>query len=270
VIRHVVVASTIGLLGFGPMASPAGSAVTLVPHRPILALDANQSSNWSGYNQGSQEQGGKLFNGVAGGWIVPRATQHKPGEAEFSSSWIGIGGGCVDANCTITDATLIQTGTEQDVDANGQASYSAWYELIPAPAISIGSMTIHAGDRMKASIAEVIPNTNIWTIELMDLTAGQSFSTTVPYASTHLTAEWITETPVVIGGGGGVQIGPMPDLSPVHFAFATTNSGPAGLKASEAIQLADPNTGEVFATPSRPRGGTRFNDCTYRTRCPAP
>jgi peptidase A4-like protein len=125
VIRHVVAVSTIGLLGLGPAASTAGSTAAHVVHRPILAIDASQSSNWSGYNQGSQEQGGTLFNRVAGSWIVPRATQHKAGEAEFSSSWIGIGGGCVDANCTITDSTLIQTGTEQDVAANGQGYYSA-------------------------------------------------------------------------------------------------------------------------------------------------
>src|SRR5690242_18276111 len=102
-------------------------------HRPIFALNANQSNNWSVYNQGTLEQGTKLFTSMAGDWTVPTASQHKAGEAEFSSSWIGIGGGCVDAGCTVTDNTLIQLGTEQDVDTSGTAAYSAWWEIIPAP-----------------------------------------------------------------------------------------------------------------------------------------
>jgi hypothetical protein len=57
------------------------------------------------YNQGTLEQGGKLFNSVAGDWSVPAATQHTAGQAEASSDWIGIGGGCIDAGCTSTDST---------------------------------------------------------------------------------------------------------------------------------------------------------------------
>ena len=81
----------------------------------------DQSSNWFGYNQGSLEQGGTLFNSITGDWTVPTATQHTAGQDEYSSDWIGIGGGCVDAGCTVGDNTLIQTGTEQDVTAAGQA-----------------------------------------------------------------------------------------------------------------------------------------------------
>jgi len=40
-------------------------------------------------------------------------------------------------------------------------------------------------------------------ITLKDLTTGQSFSTTVPYTSTHTTAEWIEETPLLIGTNAG-------------------------------------------------------------------
>src|SRR6185503_10573345 len=87
--------------------SPAIAAAVRF-NRPIVAVNANQSNNWSGYNQGALEQGGKLFSGITGDWTVPTATQHTAGEDEFSSSWIGIGGGCVDAGCTVTDNTLIQ------------------------------------------------------------------------------------------------------------------------------------------------------------------
>ena len=92
-----------------------------------------RAATGSGYSQGTLEQGSKLFNSISGDWTVPAATQHTSGQAEASSDWIGIGGGCVDAGCTVTDSTLIQTGTEQDVDATGAPSYSAWWELVPAP-----------------------------------------------------------------------------------------------------------------------------------------
>src|SRR5947209_20356923 len=93
------------------------AAAPLAHGQLIHPFNANQSNNWYGYNQGTLEQGNKLFNSVAGDWTVPTASQHTNGQDEYSSTWIGIGGGCVDANCNVGDATLIQTGTEQDVDA---------------------------------------------------------------------------------------------------------------------------------------------------------
>src|SRR3954469_9314113 len=144
------------------VAAPAALAAAPASHGQLLhlAANANQSTNWFGYVQGSLEQGGKTFTSITGDWTVPAATQHTPGQAEFSSDWIGIGGGCVDAACTVGDSTLIQTGTEQEVDAAGRASYSAWWELIPGPSIVIANMTVVPGDHMHASIAEVVPNSN--------------------------------------------------------------------------------------------------------------
>ena len=164
-----------------------------------LNLNANQSNNWFGYNQGSIEQNGKFFNSISANWTVPTATQHTRGEPESSSDWIGIGGGCIDAGCNITDASgLIQTGTEQDVDATGAASYSAWWELVPAPSTTINNMTVRPGDRMYAKVAEVVSSSNLWTITLQDVTRHESFTQTVPYPSSHATAEWIED-----GGSGG-------------------------------------------------------------------
>src|SRR6266516_2034127 len=81
----------------GPWVSSAaaGNASAVAWHPPIVALNANQSTNWSGYNQGTIEKGGKIFHAITGDWTVPTATQHTSGQAEYSSTWIGIGGGCV-------------------------------------------------------------------------------------------------------------------------------------------------------------------------------
>ena len=234
--------------------------------KPHASFHAAQSNNWFGYNQGTLEQGGKLFNSITGDWTVPTATQHTAGQAESSSDWIGIGGGCIDAGCTVGDNTLIQTGTEQDVDANGKASYSAWWELVPVPSLTISGITVHPGDHMHADITEVVADANLWKITLQDVTTGQSFSTTVPYVSTHATAEWIEETPLTIGTSG-TGLASLPNLSNTPFSAATVNGANANLKPSEEIQLIDSN-GKVIGTPSAPNSTANgFTACAWSTSC---
>jgi len=265
-VRTGVRATASALFFFTFLAVPVSPAVLAQPapfgHHVIVALNANQSGNWSGYNQGTLEQGTTLFSQVSANWTVPTATQHVPGRAEFSSSWIGIGGGCLDAACTATDNTLIQTGTEQDVAANGAASYSAWYELVPAPSLAV-TMTIHPGDVMHADIHELVANSNVWSITITDTTGGGSFTTTVPYTSTHGTAEWIVETPVTIGTSGA-GISAMPNLVNDGFTNAARNGVPAGLTPSEELQLVQ--SGQVIATPSAPSSNA-FTVCTYSATC---
>ncbi|HEX3262395.1 MAG TPA: G1 family glutamic endopeptidase [Solirubrobacterales bacterium] len=237
-----------------------GNVIKLV--KPSLRANANESSNWFGYNQGMLERGGKRFHSIAGDWNVPRATQHKRGRAESSSTWIGIGGGCVDARCNIGDNTLIQTGTEQDVSSSGKGSYSAWWEVIPGPSVTIGKLKVRPGDHMHANIAEVRPN--VWRITLRNVTRDQTFRTTVPYTSTHATAEWIEETPVVVGTNAGIA--DLPNLSRTIFNGGRTNGAPAGLRSSERILLTSNN--KVVGTPSAPdRQHDGFALCAWSNRC---
>src|SRR5438477_584713 len=83
------------------------------------------------------------------------------------------------------------------------------------------------GDHMHAAIGEVLAGANLWTITLQDITRGETFSTTVPYSSTHLTAEWIEETPLLIGTDAGFAA--LPNLTNPSFAHATTNGAAANL-----------------------------------------
>ena len=257
-------------VGIGAAASliPAAApqAATL-PHHRVVTVGANRSNNWSGYNQGTLEQGNKQFHSITGDWTVPTATAHKSGENEYSSTWIGIGGGCIDAGCLATDVTLIQAGTEQDVDSSGAAHYSAWWETIPAPSVP-ASLPVAAGDRIHADITETLPG--VWSVTLQNLTRAQTFNMTLPYSSTYATAEWIEETPVAISNSGAVSIGPLPNLSTVTFDLATTNHANAGLKASEEMQLVD-SSNSPLATPSAPDpDADGFNDCSYVGSCGAP
>lgn len=250
-------------------ASPVDPSGVVQPlPRPSLQLNTNQSLNWFGYNQGTLEQGQKLFHSITANWTMPTATQHSWGQAEFSSTWIGIGGGCINANCLLSDSTLIQTGTEQDVDSNGNPSYSAWWEVIPAPSLTITKMAVSPGDRMYASVAEVVPFSDVWKITLMDVTRGETFTKTLPYTSTHATAEWIEETPLIIATGGGLAA--LPNLNETPFDNATVNGAPALLKASEEMDLVT-RSGTVFGAPSAPDPESDgFGACAWATSCLVP
>jgi Peptidase A4 family len=265
-------AATLALaLAAGALTAGSAGAATLSAHGQLLHLapgvraNANQSNNWFGYNQGSLEQGGKLFSSISGNWTVPTATQHTAGQAEASSDWIGIGGGCVDSGCTVTDSTLIQTGTEQDVSSTGQATYSAWWELVPAPSLTISSITVHPGDQMHASISQVASGADVWTITIQDLTSGQAYSTTVPYPSTMSTAEWIEETPLEIGTNAGFAA--LPNLTTTPFSSGTVNGSPVKLTTSEQMDLID-SSGSVIGAPSAPNStGNGFDACAWASSC---
>jgi hypothetical protein len=207
-----------------------------------------------------------MFTSVSGEWTVPTASQHTAGQAEDSATWVGIGGGCVTDDCSVTDNTLIQAGTEQDASASGQASYDAWWEIIPEPETEV-SLPVQAGNTVKVTIAEAsVPG--VWSIVIDNVTTGQSFTTTTPYSSSESTVEWIEETPLEISTSG-TALATMPNLSTVGFTGATYNSANPDFQAVDELQLNDNNT--IEATPSAP-GATSdsFNDCTWATSCAAP
>src|SRR5579863_2614605 len=248
----------------------AATGIVHVVHGIGGAVNTNQSSNWSGYNIGAdypQVSTGTTFTSVSGQWTVPTATQRTAGQAEDSASWVGIGGGCVDDSCTVTDNTLIQAGTEQDVSATGQVSYDAWWEIIPETETEI-SLPVTAGNKISVSIAESTSTPGQWSIVIKNLTTHKSFSTTQTYSSSMDTVEWIEETPLEIGTTGS-GIAAMPNLTTVHFLNAKYNGAAAGFQTVDEMQL--DNNNMIEATPSAPGAKmVAFNDCTWKTSCPAP
>jgi hypothetical protein len=118
---------------------------------------------------------------------------------------------------------------------------------------------------MHAAISEAVPGSDLWTITLQNVTRGESFSQTVPYPSTHLTAEWIEETPLLIGTDAGFAS--LPNLANPAFSNATVNGAPAALTPAEAIDLID-GSGNVIGTPSAPNATANgFDACTWATSC---
>ncbi len=276
-IATVVAAGCLAVFGAGIATSATPKPVNRIGfrttdeyHRTIsvtkvgTAFADSRSSNWSGYNKGILDTD-TVTSSISAQWVVPTATQHAAGEAEDSATWIGVGGGCLQSSCSVTDDTLIQAGTEQDVSSSGVATYDAWYEIIPVPEIA-STIVVHAGDVIDCSIIQVVPG--VWSIALNDTTDGQGFTETLPYPSDGSTAEWVEETPTEIGTSG-TSLAALPNLTTVHFTRATVNGASAALVPAEALQLID-SSGNPIATPSAPVGGNEFDDCAWSTSCPAP
>jgi hypothetical protein len=270
-------ATAAALVGMGAFASTAvgaapvkgATSLRLPPaHGQLIRPFAtNSSNNWFGYQQGVLEKNNTLFHSISGSWVVPKATPHIKGKAEHSSDWIGIGGGCDNTNCTVTDNTLIQDGTEQDVSRKGNASYSAWWEIIPEPSTAI-HMTVAPGDHMFSSIVETPRNSENWKITLRDVTRNEKFTKNVSYTSSYATAEWIEETPLIIGTNAGFAA--LPNLTSPIFDDGNVNGHTAGLKSSERINLVNSN-GKVIGAPSAPDPDLDgFNACAWAHSCKAP
>jgi hypothetical protein len=150
-----------------------------------------ETLNWAGYVVASNLQNPQpTVTSVSASWVVPTVTPLSFMSATFSAVWIGIGGQFSN------DSTLIQCGTEQD-SIRGQVVYYAWYELLPAPSLTISNITVSPGNEMKASIQLLNATSNQWSINITDTTTDQSFQNTVNYTSSQLSAEWIVERPSV-------------------------------------------------------------------------
>jgi hypothetical protein len=118
---------------------------------------------------------------------------------------------------------------------------------------------------MHASISELANDADVWNITIQDVTKNESFSTTVPYPSTHATAEWIEETPLEIGTNAGFAA--LPNLTNPAFSSGTVNGAAVKLTPSEEMQLID-SGGNVIGTPSAPNAaGSGFDACTWATTC---
>jgi len=222
--------------------------------------DARQSTNWSGYVQTGLPGS---FQRVSGSWTVP-AVQCPGSGSTASSTWTGIGGG------DSSDPTLIQAGTEQSC-SGGTAGYSAWWELIPAPAITAGEglldtqdYPVNPGDRITVSIdgGSVL----VWAIEIRNSTRDWSFSITVPYAAAGATAEWVQEAPLSFGTDGVGQTS-LSDYGRVGFDALSVNGASPALTAQQRVEMVDAD-GAVISSPSAPAaGGDAFDVCFGSGAC---
>ncbi len=281
--RGVVITSLVTSLAAGaaavagpalaaPASAATGRAVGLMEQAgPRQVLPARggtvDSLNWSGY----VVDPGRGVSEVTSTFTVPSASLLPPG---FAATWAGIGG------YKTTD--LIQAGVAEDslpsLPLVGP-QYYAWYEVLPNAATPLtnctgdASCTVAPGDAVTVTIAEQSAS-NTWKITVQDHSTshpGWTSVTTVKYASSGSSAEWILEAPQL----AGLQT-LMAPLSIVHFGptstFTTASGATTDLAAGAPTKIDQSLFGVVpESTPSSIASDEQsFNDCTYTTSCPAP
>jgi hypothetical protein len=216
----------------------AAGALLFGAFAPSPALGAESaatsvSSNWAGYASIAPASVGSRFTGVSGAWTEPAATCTAGREA-FSAAWVGLGG------YDRRGSALEQIGTDADCSRSGTASYSSWYELLPAGPVKL-ALKVHAGDRMSASVH--IDHRKV-ALSIRDLSTGAHFKRTL--RSTHIdssSAEWIVEAPAACENGENCEILPLTDFGEVLFSRASatarahTSPIPASAWSPTALEL---------------------------------
>lgn len=199
------------------------------PQGPTSSAVRGTSRNWSGY-----VATGGTFTSVSGTWVIP---QPDPRVSGVDATWVGIGG----ANST----DLIQAGTEATVNGDGTVEYDAWTETLPQSTRTI-SLAVNGGDTVNVSITEQSSGT--WLVEMKNVTTGRTFTTTIRYASSRSSAEWIEEAPSI-----GRGIAPLDSFGTVKFTNGATvvdgtKKTVAGANA-KAVTMAD-GADQPLAIPS--------------------
>ncbi len=201
-------------------------------------LNQMVTANWSGY-VAAYFATGHTYTSAQGTWVVPSVTHFSGFSTEYSSSWVGIGGFCENSNCTVADNSLLQLGTEQDASSSG-TRYYAWYEALPSPIKKI-PISISAGDTITVSLQLISAGkkNQSWTLRMEDATGAQTWSTTLNYKSSQLSAEWIEEAPS--SSGGILPLAESSAGSPAPaFDFGLTSGGSPSLTPSEGLVMSNP------------------------------
>jgi Peptidase A4 family len=191
-------------------AAPAAAATS--------AVQQASSQNWSGYVVGGSTSN-KNFSSVSGSWVQPTAKcTSSTGNAAF---WVGLGG-------SGSSQALEQAGTEADCTSGGQASYFAWYELVPAAPVRI-ALAVHPGDHISSTVS--VSGSSV-RVALSDATTGQSVDKTLSMANPDTSgAEWIAEAPSACDSSlSNCQPLPLTNFGTVKFTNtrATATDGHTG------------------------------------------
>ncbi|HTT86309.1 MAG TPA: G1 family glutamic endopeptidase [Acidimicrobiales bacterium] len=216
-----------------------------------------ESTNWSGLVAEGEGFPGGVTEPVAavdGDWQVPTVATSQA--EEYSGTWIGIDG--------VSSDSLIQAGTLEE-SGGGSTSYSAWYELLPAGAVTLDE-PVAPGDDIEASIQRQGVTSDTWTIAMADLAGGSTrweTSFDVPYSSPGDSAEWIEEAPTV----NGVQ-STLADFGTLQF----TDLGLESFNAATSyplvpVSMAD-GAGVVISYPGPYDEATDSFPVTYGTPAP--
>jgi hypothetical protein len=178
------------------------------------AIADGVSANWSGYVASPRAGGGSPFSSVSASWKQPNAAC-SAGRETYSAVWVGLGGYRAHARA------LEQIGTNADCTRGGRASYTSWYELLPAAPVNL-ALEVRPGDQMVASVT--VRDHGV-TLRVRDLSTGARFSTTRRIAPIDTSsAEWIVEAPSRCMNSDSCETLPLTDFGDVAFSTATATA----------------------------------------------
>jgi hypothetical protein len=207
-------AAAVAAVGFAGPALAAGASTSASPETAAEAV----SENWSGY---VAEPAGTSFSAVSAGWTVPKATCTS-GRSTYSAFWVGLGG------ASHTSNALEQAGTQTDCSAGGNATYYAWYELVPHAPVKL-AVPVAPGQSVYTRVT--VRGQRV-TVQFDNRSTGQSITRRVRMtgATTNVSsAEWIAEAPSRCKGDALSSCTPLTltDFGTVRFhnAFARSQSG---------------------------------------------
>ena len=212
---------------FGPGAP--GSPASGQPVPSVSASQTDVSRNWAGYAATSGS-----FTGVTGTWTVPQP--RGGGSRAGGATWVGIGG--------VRSRDLIQAGTMETTDRSGTVRYEAWVETLPQAARQV-RLAVRPGDSVTVSISQQASDQ--WQIQINNNTSGESYRTTVRYASSLSSAEWIEEAP-----SAGRTTVPLDNFGTVQFSGGTAvrNGKSVTIAQSGAQPITMAGAGGAIASPS--------------------
>jgi hypothetical protein len=179
------------------------------------AVTPGTSANWAGYAvTGSAAASPAKLTRVFGAWVQPEATC-VPGQAAYSAFWVGLGG------YNQGSQALEQVGTEADCSVAGQASYSVWYELVPAAPVTI-KLAIRPGDSIVASVA--VSGRSV-TVQIRNYALKKVFTKKLTMKSHDVSsAEWIAEAPSACTRSGNCVPLPLANFGTVTFVSASATA----------------------------------------------
>ena len=258
-LRVALARGTVVFVGMAAVAACTASAIVAAPPSTVPPLTVGHaarqemtirngpatSSNWAGYTV-TPTAGSSVtsFSNVFGSWVQPTVSCTS-GSPTYSAFWVGLGG----LNGGSGSSALEQIGTGANCTAANAPVYSAWYELLPAPPVTL-KLAVRPGDTIQAAVT--ISGHTV-SMRLRNLTlrtvVNKKLAMTRPDLSS---AEWIAEAPSSCNSSGRCSVLPLANFGSVNFLkAAATGSGHSGLIAdlswSAAAVSLDGSNGRPFA-----------------------
>jgi len=279
--RTIIVSAALGAAALVPAAaaaqpviSPIGSAtvqtyaaragVTRLPAGITMPAmkntrNAYQSANWGGYID-SIRSARIAFQSVGSTFRVPTVnvlTTTDGPAGNMASQWVGLDGS------TANSPTVEQTGVAEWLDSNlGVPHYVAWWEMLPAPAVTIGNVA--AGDLIRATVHAYGPSVPAgFVLTITDQTQHRSNVSAVKFNNLmplRDSSEVITELPSSSGGAMDLT-----DYGNVLYSNSGTSTSSTphslasnGAYAAHKVILVD-SGGNTMAAVSNLSHGTAFS-----------